>query len=72
MRLKILLAIGIVLIFAGLGGCLPPEEELDLPRYTEAQVTTAVSNYLEAGDYDYHCYAESASYEGNGAWEVTC
>ena len=68
-KLKILLAIGVVLIFAGGIGC-QPEVSPDLPRYTEAQVTTIASNYVKTGDA--RNYIASVSYEGNGIWEVTC
>lgn len=71
MKLKIPLVIGIVLIFAGLSviSCQPEEEVIspDLPRYTEAQVTTIAWNYV--GGYRQDCTAKT-SYEGNGIWEV--
>lgn len=73
MKLKILLVIGITLICVGLmlsgTGC-QPEENPDLPRYTEAQVRTIASNYVKTGDA--RNFIASVSYEGNGIWEVTC
>ena len=70
-ELKVLLAMGIILICIGLvAGAqtgiihLPGE---DLPRYTEAQVITMARNYV--GDNPQRCSIE-ASYEGNGIWEV--
>ncbi len=84
-KLKILLAIGIVLICVGLSviSC-QPEGKLsssDLPRYTEAQITTIALDYLRTTrdketlrceilkSYDIE-YSSRASYEGNGIWEV--
>ena len=77
MKQKILLAIGIVLIFAGLSviSC-QPEGKLaspDLPRYTEEQVTKIAFNYFWTTigkEAAYAEYSSKASYKGNGIWEV--
>ena len=74
MKRKILLVIGITLIFTifmlSVIGSQPKEsieKHPDLPRYASTHVSTGAINYLGASSGECHA---SAKYEGDGIWRI--